>query len=127
MPHEFQRDQLSDFSDGLFPGLTFYILKGEENHRILPLVPGIVISALPNQLVPEIDGSIFPGFFKENTEHIHVHAFAKTPGPGKQGDHGLRVQKIPNQQCLVHIVVIRGRCLEIGDADGQGLFLFSST
>ena len=41
MPYKFQRNQLLDLLKGFFPVQAFYILKGQKDNRVLPLMPGI--------------------------------------------------------------------------------------
>ena len=106
---------------GLLPGVELHILECQEDHRVFPLIVPVILSTRPNLLIPEIDGGVLIALFKERTQHIHVQRLAKTPGPGEQRNHRSGVQKIPDQQGLVHIVVIRGGGFEIRDADGKWL------
>ena len=126
MPLEFLRNQLGNLGKGLLPGGIFHILEREVDNGILTLIGGVFFTALPDQLILEVLTCVFASLFKKDTEHIHIQRFAKPPGAGKQGNQRFSVQKIPNQQCFVHIIVITGSLLKIRDSDRKGLGLLNS-
>ncbi len=57
---------------GIFPVVTFDILKGHINNRIFSLIILIFFATPPDFFVLEIYGSILLGTFKKDAQHIHV-------------------------------------------------------
>ena len=87
---------------------------------------GIGLPTLPDLLIFEIDRGVLLGLFKKDAEHIHVQGLTEASRPGKKRNHWFAVKEIPDQQSFVHVAVVRGCGLEVGDADRQRLFLFAA-
>ena len=101
------------------PGAQLRVLEGQINHRILTLVILVLFPAFPDCLIPKIDRSVLIGLFKESADHVHVQGLAKSPGTGEQGHGGHVVQEVPDQQRLIHPVVVFDDRAIIGDAHRQ--------
>ena len=101
----------------LFPCFSFYVLEGDENHRIFSLIIPVFFSALPDLFIFKINGCVFLCLFKKSTKHIHIQSLSKTAGTGKQGHHGPFVQKLLDHHGFVHIIIFRGSQAEIRDAN----------
>ena len=94
---EFQRDQLADLIQRGLPRIAFHILKGQEDHRISPLVGRVFFTALPNLLVLEIYGVVLIGLLEKDTKHIHIESFTKSTRTCEKSHLGFGVQEIPNE------------------------------
>ena len=119
MTLKFVSKNLGDHVEGCLPGLTFYILEGDIDHWILSLIASVLLTAGPDFFITEIDGGVFVRFFEKGSDHVHVQGFAKPARPGKQGDLRPFIQKVPEQQRLIHVVIFGGCFPVIGDANWQ--------
>lgn len=72
----------------------------------------VCFAAFPDFLICEISGSILVGFLEEDPQHIHIECFSKAPGMGKQRNNRNFIQKVPDHQCLVNVIILC-RCLSI--------------
>lgn len=121
VPLKFVAQELADLPVSLLPAFALHILEGHIYDGIAALVLAVLTAKGPDLLVPEIDGGILAGLFKENPEHIHVQGLAESPGASEQGHLGPFVQKFLDEHGLIHIIVAGAGRPVIGHADGQGL------
>ena len=79
----------------------------------------VCFPARPDLFILEPTGSILLCLLKENPEHIHVQCFAESARSCEQRYLGKRVDKIPDQERLIYIIVVRYRLNIAGYADGE--------
>lgn len=105
MSNKFKRYQPADFLKGFFPSHAFNIFEGQKNDRILSLVFSVIITALPNLFVFEINRRILVCFFKKYAQHIHIQCFSKASWTCEKRYHWLFIQKISYHQSLIYIII----------------------
>ena len=92
----------------LFPAVVFDIFKGEHDHRIFSLQGTVFIAALPDLFIGKISGGIFVCLLEECFDCIDSQCFAKAARTGKQCDHVMVIDQIPDQKSLIHIIAFTG-------------------
>ena len=107
MASGFFSKNIADSRKCFFPGIEFYILKREKDHRVFSLIISIFLSAGPYFFVVEVDGCIPVALFKIGAQHIHIESLAKAARTGKQGYHWTLIDKIFDHHRLVDVVVFR--------------------
>ena len=119
MPPGFLCENISNRRKSLRPSVELNILERQENHRVLPLIVPVLLTAAPNLLVAEINRSILVTFFKKSAQHIHIQRLAEASRTGKQRHHRALVNEILNHHRLVDVVVFRRCKAVVGYANGQ--------
>ena len=126
MPGEFIAKNFPELLKCVFPGFKLNILECDGNHRIPALVCLIGFSGFPDRFIPEIHGSVFIRYLKEDPEHIHVQRLAETTWTCKKRYHGTLIQEIPDHEGLIHIIVLRGCDAVIGYTNRKRQFFLCS-
>ena len=84
------------------------VFERQHDHRVNPLHRLIFSAALPDFLICKIPGGIFFCLFEERLDHIDGERLTKPAGPGKQRDHVMVIDQIPDQKSFVHIIALTG-------------------
>ena len=117
MPLELALKEIADVVVGVFPGQALHILERDEDHRVLPLIITVFLTAFPNVAVPEINGGVHLTALEKRAEHVHVERLAESARSRKERDKRAFVQNIADQQGLIHIIVFCGCKAIIRDTD----------
>ena len=119
VPLEFIGQQKADARQRIRPALQLGVLEGDENDRVFPLIAAILLPALPDLFVPEVYGGVLISLLEEGAQHIHAQRFAEAARARKQRHHRQLVNEVPDEQGFIHVIILRGSALIIGDADRE--------